>query len=724
MAFSSGSTDLVAGDTNNASDVFVRDRQTGTTERVSVSSQGVAGDDLSFGPAISADGRFVAFTSRASSLVADDISNFDVFVRDRLAGTTEQVSANGDGDAGTGGPVGISADGRLVAFDASRTNLVPNDTNGFVDVFVYDRQAASTTRVSVDSAALQGNSFSFYPAISGDGRFVAFKSSATNLVAGDNNGVNDIFVHDRQATSTERVSIDSGANEANSSSEFPSISADGRFVAFLSTASNLVAGDTNNLCDTDFDNVFTENCPDIFVRDRLNNTTERVSVSAAGDQGTAASGRLDVNRVSVNAGGRFVAFASYACNLVAEDDNGLMDIFVHDRFATAAPGPNVDADSDGACNSVDNCPSTANASQADNDGDGIPGTQPPEGGTFGGDACDADDDDDGIDDPIDTQPLTPSTEFSDMSPGGTTFGQIVSTGGLVLHVSELANPDGVRLQATGSGSAALVFGCVAPEIFLTLNSGESSDLLCGSATVRNITGPIEGVFGGITATLASGANMTVTETATDVFEVSANVGSSAPVVIEDQIIAQGTSQTLCSGSNDCDGDGVLDGGDNCRTEANASQANTDASLAAAGARLGSAAPPPPPPLAGDGFGDACDPDDDNDSGASLISRTSGPCVGTSVPVFDECVEAYLGTNPSDNCTLGPGAGGDAWPADLSGPTVGVPDGFVDTRDIAVLTADFGDAVPSSPAREDLTANGFIDTADLALLTSRFGYGCN
>jgi hypothetical protein len=159
---------------------------------------------------------------------------------------------------------------------------------------------------------------------------------------------------------------------------------------------------------------------------------------------------------------------------------------------------------------------------------------------------------------------------------------------------------------------------------------------------------------------------------------------------------------------DSDSDGVPDASDNCPTIANPAQTNTDAALDAAGAVV-----------IEDTLGDACDPDDDNDSAGALATRTSGPCPGTSVPVFDDCLEAYLGTNQLDNCAIGPGTGGDAWPPDIN------PNNLVDFGDIGVLTNDFGQPVPAvAPTREDLNANGLVDFGDIGILTSRFGLGCS
>ncbi len=258
VAFESLASNLVAGDTNGWPDVFVRDRQSGTTERVSLAPGGAEGDNDSSDPSISADGRFVAFWSWASNLVAGDTNGWaDVFVCDRQSGTTERVSLATGGAEGNNGSAypAISADGLFVAFQSSASNLVIGDTNARADVFVRDRQSGTTERVSVDSAGAQGNLDSWYPSISADGHFVAFFSFSSNLVAGDTNAHEDVFVRDRQSGTTERVSVATDGTQGNTASESPSISADGRFVAFESFSSNLVPGDTNE-------------SDDVFVRDR------------------------------------------------------------------------------------------------------------------------------------------------------------------------------------------------------------------------------------------------------------------------------------------------------------------------------------------------------------------------------------------------------------------------------------------------------------------------
>ncbi|NIQ99396.1 MAG: calcium-binding protein, partial [Gemmatimonadales bacterium] len=216
-------------------DVFVRDRLAGTTERVSVSSAGAQADYCSEDPAISADGRYVAFSSEATNLVAGDTNEAeDIFVHDRDTDATERVSltnAGGEASHGSRFPA-ISANGRHVVFVSCATNLVAGDTNAKPDVFMRDRTLSTTERVSVSSAGAQGNMCSSLGGVSADGRYVAFDSVATNLVLGDTNGWWDVFVRDLVSDTTERVSLSSGGAQGDNTSTDPVISSDGRFVAF------------------------------------------------------------------------------------------------------------------------------------------------------------------------------------------------------------------------------------------------------------------------------------------------------------------------------------------------------------------------------------------------------------------------------------------------------------------------------------------------------------
>jgi len=244
----------VSDDTNGTLDIFVRDLTAGTTVRASLDSSGVEGNSISDSPSLSADGSRVAFASVANNLVSGDTNLWsDIFVRDLAAGTTTRVSVDSSGaqsnQASYGdddGPPSLSADGTRVAFVSWAGNLVSGDTNGLPDVFVRDLSAGTTQRVSVSSAGSQADFASYHPSLAGDGSRVAFHSYATNLVSGDTNSVSDVFVRDLTAGTTVRVSVDAVGAQGNHASIKPSLSADGTRVAFESSASNLVSGDTNN----------------------------------------------------------------------------------------------------------------------------------------------------------------------------------------------------------------------------------------------------------------------------------------------------------------------------------------------------------------------------------------------------------------------------------------------------------------------------------------------
>jgi Tol biopolymer transport system component len=212
------------------------------------------------------------------------------------------VDSNGAQANGRSDPYpSISADGRFVAFASVASNLVAGDTNGASDIFVHGLVSRETTRVSVDSGGAQADGVSSRPAVSGDGRFIAFQSAASNLVAGDTNGATDIFVHDRESGETTRVSVANDGGQANASSFEPGINADGRFVTFFSPASNLVEGDTNNTYDA-------------FVHDRVSGATIRASVDSAGVEGNSFT-----FMTTISGDGRVVAFESLSSNLVAGD---------------------------------------------------------------------------------------------------------------------------------------------------------------------------------------------------------------------------------------------------------------------------------------------------------------------------------------------------------------------------------------------------------------------
>ncbi|MCE9596067.1 MAG: calcium-binding protein [Planctomycetes bacterium] len=321
VSFGSLGSNLVAGDTNATWDTFVRDRFTGVTTRVSVSSAGVE-QSSSSDSSISGDGRWVAFDSAATALVAGDTNGkLDAFVHDRQTGTTTRVSVSSGGLQANGASQypRLSDDGRWIAFSSGATNLVAGDVNGDQDVFLHDTLTGATVLVSVDSGGSQGNGGSMATSVSGDGRYVAFYSSASNLVAGDTNAETDIFVRDLVAGQTVCASRNLLGLASDGSSSGARLSADGRIVAFSSTATDLVLGDTNHLVDT-------------FVYDLVTGTTTRVSVSSSGMQASedffSSLGSL---AGGVSADGRWIVFASDAVDLVVGDTNHLWDVFLHDR---------------------------------------------------------------------------------------------------------------------------------------------------------------------------------------------------------------------------------------------------------------------------------------------------------------------------------------------------------------------------------------------------------
>jgi Tol biopolymer transport system component len=371
VAFSSFASNLVPGDTNGRVDCFVRDIVAGTTRRVSVASDGTQADGDSVRPSLSGDGRRLSFVSRATTLHPEASTSArrayihelgsattrvvssgagasvasatlgrrsrwlcllgsglldgagsggaDLVLHDLDKGLFESASASGPGVVANGpsrlggtAPC-LSRDGRWSVFVSDATNLVPRDLNGVRDAFLGGVGFRRTQRLSLSSSGAEADGASSGGCLAGRGRFAAFSSVATNLVFADGNGVQDIFVRDIHRGLTERVSLSSTGVAGNGASHSPALSASGRFVAFVSDASNLVQDDGNGVAD-------------IFVRDTASGTTRRVSVAGDGSEADAACGGP-----VLSANGRFVAFHSSATNLVAGDLNGVLDVFLHDR---------------------------------------------------------------------------------------------------------------------------------------------------------------------------------------------------------------------------------------------------------------------------------------------------------------------------------------------------------------------------------------------------------
>lgn len=404
VTFLSFASNLVAGDTNTVGDIFVHDRQTGETVRVSTSATGTQGDDHASSGVISGDGNFVAFDTDATNMVPDDsnasldvfrVDISELFLNPNGGYPIERVSLSNTEDEGNdeSTDAAMSLEGRFVGFASEADNLVPNDNNGYRDVFVRDMNTGTTERVSVTNAGGGGNGVSYDPDLSSsNARYVVYESLASNLAPTDTNGVSDIFLRDRVSDTTTLVSEALSGATGNGLSRFPAITPDGDFTVFSSLASDLVAGDTNGEEDCfvrdnavgNFNRIltwnggqFNDNCTradissgvpiiafestannvipsdtnggvsDIFIVSIFNTNMELVSVNATGDQGNGSSFYASVAR-----DGDYVAFMSFASNLVAGDTNGRADIFVKDmttgavdRVSVATDGTQGDFDS-------------------------------------------------------------------------------------------------------------------------------------------------------------------------------------------------------------------------------------------------------------------------------------------------------------------------------------------------------------------------------------------
>jgi hypothetical protein len=320
-----------------------------TTTTVSVNSAGIPGD----GPAyinspkpVSAWGRHIVFVSNSTNLSgADSGVDDDVFAFDQLTGTTTLLSINSVGQEGNGNSgvgqfsnstpgAAISWSGRYVVYPSNASNLVSGDSNNVADIFLHNRDASgngifdqagdrTTNRVSVSTSNAEANAHSWMPSVSRSGRFVLFMSHATNLVAADTGGFRDLFVRDTYLQTTRRVNLSTSDQQANGDTSFGVISDDGRWVLFTSSAANLVPGDTNN-------------ASDVFLRDRDINgdgvydqsgdsTTYILSTSATGQIGNGNS-----YAAGLSDDARHVIFTSDATNLVPSDTNGVSDVFAWD----------------------------------------------------------------------------------------------------------------------------------------------------------------------------------------------------------------------------------------------------------------------------------------------------------------------------------------------------------------------------------------------------------
>ncbi|MBI3818313.1 MAG: PD40 domain-containing protein [Planctomycetes bacterium] len=323
VVFESHATNLVANDQNHARDIFVRDRLLGTTERVSVATDGTEANGASAFPRISVDGRFVVFQSAASNLVAGDTNQkTDIFVRDRLLSLTTRASVSSLGDEADADCArgSITTDGNLVVFESAAGNLSANDQNQSSDIFVHNFATGQTTRVSVSSGGIEGDGSSFEAQISPPGKYVIFSSAATNLVDGGPAAFVSIYLRNLDDGSTKQMNRAWDGSQVNSDCFHPGMSYDGRFITFSSFATNLVDDDTNGR-------------EDVFIYDRTFDHTSRVSVAADGTQMNGFS-----SYPGLAGDGSFVSFMSDASNLITTKYPTIVHIYGFD-VAFGPPPP-------------------------------------------------------------------------------------------------------------------------------------------------------------------------------------------------------------------------------------------------------------------------------------------------------------------------------------------------------------------------------------------------
>jgi Tol biopolymer transport system component len=325
VVYVSGSTNLGPSDTNGWHDIYRFDQATGKNELVSLTSSGaqVIGSYIGF-PTISADGNLIAWASDAPLVPNDTSAHTDVFVRNMTAGTTTRVSVD---STGAQAPLGadrprLSANGRYVVFDAL-DRLVPGDQNLFADVYLRDLQAGQTSRVSVSVTGGDPADGGSSPTnISADGRYVVFTSDAWNLVSGDQNNLGDVFVRDRVLGTTVRASVDTNGTGGNGYSDSGTISSDGHYVAFETSATNLWPTEDQN-----------GTTRDIFEFDVYANRLWGLLSVGQTDSGEVW-GNGKSYQPAISGDNLFVAFSSRATNLSTWDTNGRDDIFTHTWVGT------------------------------------------------------------------------------------------------------------------------------------------------------------------------------------------------------------------------------------------------------------------------------------------------------------------------------------------------------------------------------------------------------
>jgi hypothetical protein len=311
VAFISDSEDLVGGDNNEVTDIFVHNLETRKTKRVSVSSNGDEGDQPAGDqPDVSRNGRFVAFHTTSQLVGKDNNDDADIYVRDLRERRTHLVSIHSNGDAVTDGESiypQISENGRFIVFNSSSSELINSDANGVVDVFIHDRQTGRTRRVSVNSNGNEVARDSQYPQVSADGRIISFDSTG-GFVSADDNDVSDVYVHNRETGRTKLVTRGHNGGSTDQESSYTSLSPNGRMIGFYSYATNLIANDP----DGDYS---------AYVYDRVTKKIRMVDRDSSGDPGDGLS-----YVIGMSGDGRMVLFASEAGHAQV-DENDVNDVY-------------------------------------------------------------------------------------------------------------------------------------------------------------------------------------------------------------------------------------------------------------------------------------------------------------------------------------------------------------------------------------------------------------
>ncbi len=318
IVYQSRATNLVTDKTTSRSDIFLYDRNTKMTTRINLAYDGSEANSSSYNPQISADGTVIAFSSTSSNLIDDDTEGLeDIFVYDRSDGTITRVSVNSDDEAGDDDSTypDISDDGRYIVFQSSSSNLDDEDDNGRINIFRHDRQTGKTIRVNYDFLGDISDHDCTYPVISDNGRYVAFQTYSALTPCDDNND-SDIFLRDINEKTTTLTSVTTYGCVANNNSYHPSMSGEARYIAFSTYSTDLeIEDDTNHQ-------------QDVYIRDRQEMTTERVSISTNGEEGDGRSVGYGGN---ISSDGRYVVFSTNSSNLIDNDGNGGYDVYARDR---------------------------------------------------------------------------------------------------------------------------------------------------------------------------------------------------------------------------------------------------------------------------------------------------------------------------------------------------------------------------------------------------------